>query len=56
MRKLLLILVMVFGISFNLLSDTENPRCQAIAKSTGNQCKNHQWGECSGPYCYVHCR
>lgn len=56
MKKLILIVILIVSVSFVLFSYTENPRCRATAKSTGNQCKNHQWSQCSGPYCYVHCK
>ncbi|WP_192821726.1 hypothetical protein [Rufibacter sp. LB8] len=33
-----------------------NPQCTAIAKSTGKQCKNRQYGKCAYVLCYVHCK
>ena len=53
--KVLLIVALLGIISFYGFGKL-NPQCQAIAKSTGMQYRNHVWADCPYPYCYNHCK
>ena len=54
--KLTLIFI-VFVIIQSATGLALNPQCLAIAKSTGNQCRNRMWSDCTlGTYCFQHCK
>jgi len=41
--------------TLNISGKPSNRQCTAIAKSSGNRCKNQSWDDCEVMKCNVHC-